>query len=87
MRWPWQRDRLVLDDRSNARLLARTKRECRKMMEDLAKAGDPEAIARERRQREGVPIPPALAEKIRELCARCGVPYVLAGEGASGSGA
>ena len=45
MRWPWQRDRLVLDDRSNARLLARTKRECRKMMEDLARAGDPEAIA------------------------------------------
>jgi LDH2 family malate/lactate/ureidoglycolate dehydrogenase len=50
-------------------------------------AGDPEASARERRQREGVPIPPALAEKIRALCARCGVPYLLEGGGGSGAGA
>ena len=40
-------------------------------------AGDPEAESRKRREREGIPIPPALAEKIRGLCGRCGAPFVL----------
>jgi LDH2 family malate/lactate/ureidoglycolate dehydrogenase len=46
-------------------------------------AGDLEAIARDRRLREGVPIPPALAEKIRAICERSGTPYLLAEIGAS----
>jgi LDH2 family malate/lactate/ureidoglycolate dehydrogenase len=41
-------------------------------------AGDPEAAARERRLREGIPIPPALAEKLRGVCERCGAPFMLA---------
>ena len=40
-------------------------------------AGDPEAAERERRQRDGIPIPAALAQRLRALCERGGVPYVL----------
>ena len=40
-------------------------------------AGDPEAEARERRLREGIPIPASLAEQIRAVCARCGAPFLL----------
>jgi LDH2 family malate/lactate/ureidoglycolate dehydrogenase len=40
-------------------------------------AGDPEAAARERRRRDGIPIPPALATKIRAVCERCGARFVL----------
>ena len=40
-------------------------------------AGDPEATERARRLREGIPIPAALAEKLRGVCARCGAPYLL----------
>lgn len=40
-------------------------------------AGDPEAIARETRLRDGIPIAPALAAQLREVCARCGVSYVM----------
>ena len=40
-------------------------------------AGDPEAMERERRLRDGIPVPASLAEKIREVCARCGVPYLF----------
>ena len=40
-------------------------------------AGDPEAQSRERRLRDGIPIPRALADKIRAICERCGVPFVL----------
>ena len=40
--------------------------------------GDPENAARARRLREGIPIPPGLAEKIRKICQRAGVPFLLA---------
>ena len=39
--------------------------------------GDPETVSREKRSREGIPVTPALAGKIREICARCGVPFLL----------
>ena len=40
-------------------------------------AGDPEAQARAERARAGVPVPQALAEKIRGVCERCGAGYLL----------
>lgn len=40
-------------------------------------AGDPEAEARERRARGGIPIPRALAEHVAAICARCGAPFLL----------
>lgn len=40
-------------------------------------AGDPEALSREKRVREGIPIPQTLADKIRAVCERCGVPFVM----------
>jgi LDH2 family malate/lactate/ureidoglycolate dehydrogenase len=40
-------------------------------------AGDPEVQARERRLKEGIPVTPALAEKIRGICQRCGAPFLL----------
>ena len=40
-------------------------------------AGDPEAKTREQRLREGIPIPAKLSDKIRAICERCGVPFVL----------
>src|SRR5213083_3342045 len=40
--------------------------------------GDPENAARARRLREGIPIPPDLSEKIRQICHRAGVPFLLA---------
>lgn len=39
--------------------------------------GDPEAAERALRLREGVPVPPALHARLRPLCERCGVPYLL----------
>lgn len=39
--------------------------------------GDPEAQMREQRLREGIPIPQKLSDKIREICERCGAPYLL----------
>src|SRR5438477_195532 len=36
--------------------------------------GDPEAASRERRLREGIPLPSALLEKLRGVCERSGVP-------------
>lgn len=41
-------------------------------------AGDPEAAAREKRRREGIPLPQTLINKIREICERCGAPFLLA---------
>jgi LDH2 family malate/lactate/ureidoglycolate dehydrogenase len=43
-------------------------------------AGDPEALAREARLRDGIPIPPRLDAHIREICGRCGADYVLQGQ-------
>ena len=48
-------------------------------------AGDPEQKAREIRLREGVPIPSPLLEKIQGICERCGVAFVLKGDGAGKS--
>jgi LDH2 family malate/lactate/ureidoglycolate dehydrogenase len=39
--------------------------------------GDPEAAARERRLREGIPLPAALLEKLRAICGRSGVAFIL----------
>jgi LDH2 family malate/lactate/ureidoglycolate dehydrogenase len=41
-------------------------------------AGEPEAAQRAQRERNGVPIPPALDARLRDICARCKAPYVLA---------
>ena len=40
-------------------------------------AGDPEAAKWEQRLREGIPIPEKLATRLREVCSRCGAPFVL----------
>ena len=40
-------------------------------------AGDPEALERARRLRDGIPVPDALARNIRAVCERCGVPYLF----------
>lgn len=39
--------------------------------------GDPEALSRERRLADGIPVPEALLEKIRGVCARAGAPFLL----------
>ena len=39
--------------------------------------GDPEAQTRERRLREGIPLPGSLLEKLRAICERSGVPFIL----------
>jgi len=39
--------------------------------------GDPENAARARRLREGIPIPRSLSEKIRSICQRAGVAFLL----------
>ncbi len=40
-------------------------------------AGDPEAAERERRLKNGIPIPEKLDRHIRDICGRCGAAYVL----------
>jgi LDH2 family malate/lactate/ureidoglycolate dehydrogenase len=45
--------------------------------EPVLVAGDPEAIARQERLRDGIPIPAALAARIRAICDRCGAPFLL----------
>jgi LDH2 family malate/lactate/ureidoglycolate dehydrogenase len=40
-------------------------------------AGDPEAATRAARGGGTVPVPPALAERIRAICDRCGAPFLL----------
>jgi LDH2 family malate/lactate/ureidoglycolate dehydrogenase len=39
--------------------------------------GDPEAAARERRLREGIPLPDSLLTKLRKVCESSGVPCIL----------
>jgi LDH2 family malate/lactate/ureidoglycolate dehydrogenase len=39
--------------------------------------GDPEAAARERRLRDGIPLPDTLLEKLRQVCQSSGVPCIL----------
>jgi LDH2 family malate/lactate/ureidoglycolate dehydrogenase len=40
-------------------------------------AGDPEAESRARRLREGIPVSPSLAEQLRGVCERAGVPCLM----------
>jgi LDH2 family malate/lactate/ureidoglycolate dehydrogenase len=40
-------------------------------------AGEPEALEREKRLREGIPIPDSLAGQIRLMCERCNVPCLF----------
>ncbi len=39
--------------------------------------GDPEAATKARRLAEGIPLPPALVEKLRGVCEGCGAPFLL----------
>jgi LDH2 family malate/lactate/ureidoglycolate dehydrogenase len=39
--------------------------------------GDPEAVSRERRLKEGIPLPTTLLDKLRVVCERSGVPFIL----------
>ena len=39
--------------------------------------GDPEAASRARRLREGIPLPASLLEKLRAICERSGVAFIL----------
>ena len=39
--------------------------------------GDPEAATREDRLQNGIPIPDALAQQLRDVCRNANVPYVL----------
>lgn len=39
--------------------------------------GDPETATRARRARDGIPVPAALADRLREVCAWSGVPFLL----------
>ncbi|HEX6942760.1 MAG TPA: Ldh family oxidoreductase, partial [Gemmatimonadaceae bacterium] len=45
--------------------------------EPVLVAGDPEALEREKRLREGIPVPQTLVDKMRAVCERCGAPFVL----------
>lgn len=40
-------------------------------------AGDPEAMMREERLRDGVPIPQSLSDQLRQVCENCGAPFLL----------
>ena len=40
-------------------------------------AGEPEELARRERRQGGIPVPPALQEKIRAVCERCGAPFLM----------
>jgi len=46
--------------------------------EPVLVAGEPEALSTEERLRTGIPVPAALADKIRAICERCDAPYLLA---------
>jgi LDH2 family malate/lactate/ureidoglycolate dehydrogenase len=39
--------------------------------------GDPEAASRARRLKEGIPVPESLRAKLRAICERSGVPFLL----------
>ena len=45
--------------------------------EPVLVAGEPEALSREERARTGIPVPTALADKIRAICERAGAPFLL----------
>jgi LDH2 family malate/lactate/ureidoglycolate dehydrogenase len=40
-------------------------------------AGEPEARSRERRLREGIPLPETLITQLHAICARAGMPFLL----------
>jgi LDH2 family malate/lactate/ureidoglycolate dehydrogenase len=46
--------------------------------EPVLVAGDPEALQREKRLQEGIPVPQTVVDKICAVCQRCGAPFVLA---------
>ena len=46
-------------------------------VEPVLVAGDPQAAAREERERRGIPLPPALLGEFEQMCGRAGVDYVL----------
>jgi LDH2 family malate/lactate/ureidoglycolate dehydrogenase len=48
--------------------------------EPVLVAGEPEALAREERLRDGIPVPAPLADKIRAICERSGAPFLLGGD-------
>jgi len=39
--------------------------------------GDPERMEHETRSAKGIPVPESLVRHVRDICARCGAPYVL----------
>jgi LDH2 family malate/lactate/ureidoglycolate dehydrogenase len=39
--------------------------------------GDPEDTERERRLQEGIPVPASLEAHVRDICGRCGAPFLL----------
>ena len=45
--------------------------------EPVLVAGEPEAAERARRREQGIPISAALAMRLREICERAAVPYLL----------
>lgn len=45
--------------------------------EPVLVAGDPQAAAREHRERHGIPMPPALLGQLKGICGRAGVDYLL----------
>ena len=45
--------------------------------EPVLVAGEPETAERERRRVHGIPIPAALATRLRDICQRAGAPYLL----------
>jgi LDH2 family malate/lactate/ureidoglycolate dehydrogenase len=45
--------------------------------EPVLVAGEPEALSRAERARDGIPVPAPLADKIRAICDRAGAPFLL----------
>ena len=48
--------------------------------EPVLVAGEPEAMSRAERTRDGIPVPAALVDKIRAICDRAGAPFLLGGD-------
>jgi LDH2 family malate/lactate/ureidoglycolate dehydrogenase len=48
--------------------------------EPVLVAGEPEALSRAERARDGIPVPDSLADRIRAICDRAGAPFLLAAD-------